>query len=188
MAFFASAFVAGVTVIAAIVPAINIPGHAGAPPPAFPAPPGYLLPWVGGEIHTVSQGEETSFTHNGTAAYAFDFDLVYDTVVAARSGKVTMVYDGSNTGGCSRFYSSSANYVVIDHGDGTSGLYLHLAYDSATVTVGQIVQQGEAIASVGRDRRNVRGRGHGARTAPALPGRADATGQVLHTVAAGCVR
>ena len=62
--------------------------------------PGYLLPWAGGEIHSVTQGEETTLTHNGTAAYAFDFDLDYETVVAARAGKVAYVRDDSNSGGC----------------------------------------------------------------------------------------
>ena len=149
MALFVSALGIGITVLASIVPAINIPGHPGGQPPPFPAPPGYVLPWVGGEIHAVTQGEETSFTHNGTAAYAFDFDLSYDTVVAARGGRVTSVREDSNLGGCSRFYSASANYVVIDHGDGTSGLYLHLAYDSVTVEVGQMVARGEPIAISG---------------------------------------
>ena len=117
--------------------------------PQFPAPAGYLLPWAGGEIHAVNQGEETSFTHNGLAAYAFDFDLDYDTVVAARGGRVQFVRDESNAGGCSAVYASASNYVVIDHGDGTSSLYLHLAYDSALVAVGQIVERGEPIAVSG---------------------------------------
>jgi hypothetical protein len=149
LAFFASALVASVTLIAAIVPAINIPGHPGTEAPIFPAPAGYLLPWAGGEIHDVTQGEETTFTHNGLSAYAFDFDLNYETVVAARSGKVTMVYAGSNSGGCSEFYSNSTNYIVIDHGDGTAGLYMHLAYDSVTVKPGDLVTQGQAIAISG---------------------------------------
>ncbi len=149
MAFFASALLGSVTLIAAIVPAINIPGRPGTGAPLFPAPPGYLLPWAGGEIHTVSQGEETTFTHNGLAAYAFDFDLSYATVVASRSGKVVMAYAGSNSGGCSRFYSNSTNYVVIDHGDGTASLYMHLAYDSVTVNVGDSVAAGQPIAISG---------------------------------------
>jgi hypothetical protein len=149
LAFFASAILGSVTLIAAIVPAINIPGRPGTEPPLFPAPPGYLLPWAGGEIHGVSQGEETTFTHNGLAAYAFDFDLSYETVVAARSGKVIMAYAGSNSGGCSRYYSNSTNYVVIDHGDGTAGLYMHLAYDSVSVNVGDIVSQGQPLGISG---------------------------------------
>jgi murein DD-endopeptidase MepM/ murein hydrolase activator NlpD len=149
LAFFASALFASCTLIAAIVPAINIPGRPGTEPPLFPAPPGYVLPWAGGEIHTTTQGEETTFTHNGLNAYAFDFDLQYETVVAARSGKVVMAYAGSNSGGCSRFYSNSTNYVVIDHGDGTAGLYMHLAYDSISVKPGDLVAQGQPIAISG---------------------------------------
>ena len=117
--------------------------------PQFPAPAGYLLPWAGGEIHAVSQGEETPFTHNGLAAYAFDFNLNYDAVVAARGGRVQFVRDDSNAGGCSAVYQSASNYVVVDHGDGTSSLYLHLAYDSALVTVGQIIERGEPLAVSG---------------------------------------
>jgi murein DD-endopeptidase MepM/ murein hydrolase activator NlpD len=149
LTFIATAFLFTFSVIAAIVPAINIPSHEGGDEPLFPAPPGYLLPWVGGEIESVTQGEETSFTHNGLAAYAYDFGLNYDTVVAARSGRVTLVYDGSNRGGCSAFYSTFTNYVVIDHGDGTSGVYMHLAHGSATVLPGQEVAQGEPIAISG---------------------------------------
>lgn len=149
MAFFASAIFGAVTLIAAIVPAINIPGRPGTETPLFPAVPGYVLPWAGGEIHAVSQGEETTFTHNGLTAYAFDFDLSYATVVASRSGKVILAYAGSNSGGCSRFYSSSTNYVAIDHGDGTVGLYMHLAYDSVSVNVGDIVAQGQPIGVSG---------------------------------------
>jgi murein DD-endopeptidase MepM/ murein hydrolase activator NlpD len=125
-----------------------MPGGSGQEP-LFPAPPGYVLPWAGGEIHSVTQGEDTSFTHNGAAAYGVDFDLSYDTVVAARSGRVAMVRDDSNSGGCSAYYSASANYVVIDHGDGMASLYLHLAYDSVQVQVGQEVRRGEAIGVSG---------------------------------------
>ena len=138
-----------VSVVAAVVPALELPGHVGADKPPFPAPPGYVLPWPGGELHSVTQGEETSLTHNGAAAYAFDFDLTYDTVVAARAGKVTMVRQDSNVGGCSASFSGSANYVLVDHGDGTSALYLHLAQNSVVVHVGDVVDRGEALAISG---------------------------------------
>jgi hypothetical protein len=97
----------------------------------------------------VTQGEETSFTHNRRAAYAFDFDLSYDTVVAARPGRVAMVFDGSNRGGCDPALNVASNYVVIDHGDGTSALYLHLAYDSVIVAPGDLVSRGQALAISG---------------------------------------
>ncbi|MBI2723888.1 MAG: M23 family metallopeptidase [Chloroflexi bacterium] len=138
-----------VTMVAAIIPGIDLPGRTAASPPEFPAPPGYLLPWGGGQIYSVTQGEDTTFTHNGAAAYALDLSLTYDTVVAARSGRVTMVRQDSNAGGCTSEFSGAANYVVIDHGDGTSSLYLHLAYNGVTVKPGDLVAQGQPIAIAG---------------------------------------
>jgi murein DD-endopeptidase MepM/ murein hydrolase activator NlpD len=149
MGFLASAILSAVAFIAATIPTINLPGGRDTNDELFPAPPGYLLPWAGGRIHAVTQGEETTFTHNGLAAYGFDFDLNYDTVVAARSGKVALTYDGSNLGGCDPALNIASNYVVIDHGDGTSALYLHLAYDSVQVTAGDIVSRGQALAISG---------------------------------------
>jgi murein DD-endopeptidase MepM/ murein hydrolase activator NlpD len=144
-----SAVAVAVTFVAAIAPPIHIPGQSRSEEGRFPAPPGYLLPWAGGEIHTVTQGEETTFTHNGSTAYAYDFDLSYDTIVAARSGKVLRVREDSNAGGCDPSFSTAANYVVIDHGDGTTALYLHLAYNGVTVAPGDIVDQGDPIAISG---------------------------------------
>lgn len=149
MGFLASAFLSVVALIAATIPTINLPGGRDPDDELFPAPPGYLLPWAGGRIHSVTQGEETTFTHNGLAAYGFDFDMNYDTVVAARSGKVALTYEGSNIGGCDPALNIASNYVVIDHGDGTSALYLHLAFDSVQVNVGDVVSRGQAIAISG---------------------------------------
>jgi murein DD-endopeptidase MepM/ murein hydrolase activator NlpD len=149
MGFLASAILTAVAFIAASIPSINLPGGRNGNDDLYPAPPGYLLPWGGGRIHTVTQGEETTFTHNGLAAYGFDFDMNYDTVVAARSGKVALVYDSSNVGGCDPALNVASNYVVIEHGDGTSALYLHLAFDSAQVAIGDIVSRGQAIAISG---------------------------------------
>lgn len=149
MGLLASAFAAFCTLILAIIPAANLPGASSDDRPPFPAPPGYLLPWMGGEIHAATQGEETSLTHNGRAAYAFDFDLHYDIVAAARAGRVTAVRQDSDRGGCGREYAGAANYVLIDHGDGTSALYLHLAPKAVLVLPGQFVDQGQGIAVSG---------------------------------------
>lgn len=150
MLFLAPALVSAVTFLAALVPPIHIGSQPPKPVgPQYPAPEGYLLPWAGGEIHLVTQGENTSFTHNGLAAYAFDFDLSYETIVAARGGRVSLVRADSNSGGCSAIYSSATNYVVIDHGDGTSAAYLHLAYGAVMVHPGDVVEQGQPIAVSG---------------------------------------
>jgi hypothetical protein len=151
VSFLVSAIAATVTIFAAVLPPIGAPGFAGgqgAHPP-FPAPPGYLLPWTAGQIHTITQAEETTFTHNGSSAYAFDFNLNFDSVIASRGGTVTFVRTDSNVGGCSSAFSKSANYVVIDHGDGTSALYLHLAESGVFVRPGDVVAQGQIIAASG---------------------------------------
>jgi murein DD-endopeptidase MepM/ murein hydrolase activator NlpD len=145
----ASAVLAAVTFVAAVIPSISIPTGGSDDEPLYPAAPGYLLPWQGGRIHAVTQGEETSFTHNGLAAYGLDFDLNYDTVVASRSGRVAMVYDGSNRGGCDPALNVASNFVVVDHGDGTAALYLHLAFDSAVVAPGDLVSRGQPLAISG---------------------------------------
>jgi murein DD-endopeptidase MepM/ murein hydrolase activator NlpD len=131
------------------IPTAGLPSRDPGPGPVYPAPPGYLLPWEGGRIHDVTQGEETTFTHNGRLAYAFDFNLNYDTVVAARSGRVTHLRMNSNAGGCGGEFAGAANYIVIDHGDGTSAQYLHLAYASSELALGDLVRQGEPIAISG---------------------------------------
>jgi murein DD-endopeptidase MepM/ murein hydrolase activator NlpD len=139
---------AAMSLVAAIAPPLALVPHKG-DEPQFPAPSGYMLPWQGGSIEDVTQGEETSITHNGLAAYAFDFGMAYDPIVAARGGRVARLSDSSNVGGCDPSFASASNYLVIDHGDGTSSLYLHLAYDSIAVEVGALVTRGEAIAVSG---------------------------------------
>jgi murein DD-endopeptidase MepM/ murein hydrolase activator NlpD len=147
--FLASLVAFSLPLLAAVVPNFGPPSDSTPAQPPFPAPPGYMLPWIAGDAHAVTQGEDTTLTHNGLAAYAFDFDLDYQIVVAARGGRVVMVRQDSTVGGCNATFSGTANYVVIDHGDGTSGLYLHLAPHAVLVQVGQVIAQGDAIGVSG---------------------------------------
>jgi murein DD-endopeptidase MepM/ murein hydrolase activator NlpD len=123
------------------------PEHEAPEPPPFPAPPGYRLPWPAGVPHLVTQGAGGTFSH--TAMDAYDFDLRFEVIVAARGGRVAMVREDGYLGGCDPSYGTHENYIVIDHGDGTAALYLHIDYDGALVTEGQLVRQGDAIAYSG---------------------------------------
>ena len=60
--------------------------------------------------------------------YALDFDLDEgDLIAAVRGGKASYIKDDIDSDVCGNdSFVSKANYVVIDHGDGTSALYLHL--------------------------------------------------------------
>jgi len=115
--------------------------------PVFPAPAGYRLPWAAGLSHAVAQAPGGKPTHQ--SLYAWDFDLQYELVLAARGGRVSMVRASERIGGCDSALGGRANYILIDHGDGTSALYLHIDYEGALVQEGALVAQGDAIAYSG---------------------------------------
>jgi hypothetical protein len=118
------------------------------------APGSYRLPWHHGTSMWLSQdcNDACCNDHVGTDAYAWDFaDGTFFDVVAARSGTVTHVKIDSTTGCASSSCASYANYIVIDHGDGTQSTYLHLLGSSLdpSVTCGAWVQQGQRLATAG---------------------------------------
>lgn len=61
-------------------------------------------------------------------------------IVASQSGTVTTA--GWNAGGY-------GNYVIIDHGNGYSTLYAHMKTGSIVVSLGQKVNQGQVIGTMG---------------------------------------
>ena len=62
-------------------------------------------------------------------------------ITAAKSGQVIISEEGTGS------TWSYGNYVVIDHGDGTTTLYAHMSYRA--VSEGEIVTQGQYIGDVG---------------------------------------
>jgi murein DD-endopeptidase MepM/ murein hydrolase activator NlpD len=112
---------------------------------AAPTSP-YKLPIGAGEIVEVTQGNNgTSHTHGG----AWAFDLITSqasfTVVAARPGTVLGVRSDSSVSCDNKLCWTEANYVVVDHGDGTAALYLHLAKGEVYVKRGESVGQGQPL-------------------------------------------
>ena len=71
--------------------------------------------------------------HNGIDLAAYQGTPIY----ATRSGTVTTATEGAEAG----------NYVVINHGDGFSSVYMHMYY--YIVSPGQYVSAGECIGYVG---------------------------------------
>lgn len=109
-----------------------------------------LLPFEEGMVVAVSQGHHGGFSHNGTSAYAIDFPVDEGTlIVAMKAGIVRSTKEDSDSGCGSSECSSQANYVIIDHGDGSRAIYYHLQKDGALVDEGEIVGAGQAIGLSG---------------------------------------
>ncbi len=114
---------------------------------------GFLLPFACGDRHRVTQGNNGSVSHMGRTAYAYDFALGLNTaVLAMRSGVVRFTRDSTNPG--DNCYSGGgpecrdfANYVILEHADGTGTAYVHL--NRVDVQVGQRISQGDQVGLSG---------------------------------------
>jgi murein DD-endopeptidase MepM/ murein hydrolase activator NlpD len=111
----------------------------------------FYLPFPAGVSYRVIQGNNSvTGDHFGAEGYAWDFSMPEGSLVLApRGGVVLMTKSDSNSGGYNYYNGYFANYVVIDHGDGTQSLFLHLMYHGVLVQPGQHVVRGQPIAYSG---------------------------------------
>lgn len=110
----------------------------------------YALPYQPGHAFRVTQADDGAFSHTGPERHAIDWMMPEGTpVLAARGGVVVSTKDDSDTGGPDRRFENSANYVLIEHRDGTIGNYAHLLKHGVRVKIGQVVQPGEEIGLSG---------------------------------------
>lgn len=110
----------------------------------------YKLPFIKGAEVYVSQGYHGETSHKGLSSYAVDFPVPVGTpVYAAREGVVVGAEGNNNFGGASPEYRQYANYVIIEHSDGTMGNYYHLKQGGAAVSIGQKVLKGDLIGYSG---------------------------------------
>jgi MYXO-CTERM domain-containing protein len=115
---------------------------------AFEGPP-LQVPWQCGVTKPCTQGHN-GFSHTGTSEFAWDFDVNHgEEVWAASAGTVTHIRMNMPDGGCDESYAPDANYVVVDHGDGTSITYVHLLADSSPLELGDAIVPGMLIGHVG---------------------------------------
>jgi murein DD-endopeptidase MepM/ murein hydrolase activator NlpD len=106
---------------------------------------GYKLPYPGGVTYKVGRSFDQ---HNN----AVDFGLpVNSMVVAARGGVVKEVKQSNTAYACNSNYAVYNNQIVIYHPDtNLYDYYLHIATNSAMVSVGQTILQGQPIAKSGQ--------------------------------------
>jgi murein DD-endopeptidase MepM/ murein hydrolase activator NlpD len=121
-------------------------------PRARPRPYVYALPYPHGRTFAVLQGFHGEFSHRGSNEYAVDFNCPVATpVTAARPGIVVAVNASAQGSGTTPEFLDDrrANFVLILHGDGTLGEYMHLAPSGVEVTPGQAVRRGQELGLSG---------------------------------------
>lgn len=114
------------------------------------------LPWAAGQSVYLTQDadDDCCSDHVGSNKWAWDF-AAYDgsafDVVAPQAGTVVHVKMSSKSGCGDSKCVNDANYLVIDHGDGTQTTMLHLAHGSLdpAVQCGTFVRRGQRLATTG---------------------------------------
>jgi MYXO-CTERM domain-containing protein len=112
--------------------------------------PTLQLPWTCGGTERCSQAHNGG-SHTGASRWAWDFVLQDgEEIWAASAGVVTHVKKDSTVSGCNSAYIADANFVTIDHGDGTSIIYAHMRTGSIPLEVGDEVEVGDLVGKVGQ--------------------------------------
>jgi len=107
----------------------------------------YELPYKEGTKFKVVQGYGGRFSHKNKAA--LDFAMPVGTpIYAARGGIVFSFKDNSDEGGPFSKYGKKANYIIIQHDDGSFGCYWHLKKNGVVVKSG-VVNTGQLIGYSG---------------------------------------
>jgi hypothetical protein len=124
------------------------PATVGCPDATYPdwATSPYVLPYPVGVAHSVDLNNCSESFHGPGEPdqFAVDFAMPIGTVVtASRDGTVVAVEES----GVDLAFPN--NLVVVDHGDGTFGQYMHLTENGAEVSVGEAVVRGDAIGYSG---------------------------------------
>ena len=110
----------------------------------------YIIPFTNGTVFRMGLSNcSASFHAPGSPhQYAFDFDFpVGHEFIAARGGTVVKVEEGSSD---NMINNGVGNYLVIDHGDGTFGWYLHSPQDGIYVESGDRVNRRDVLGVVGQ--------------------------------------
>ena len=110
----------------------------------------YSLPFAPGNSFLISQGYNGAYSHFGPDQFAIDWRMPVGTPVhAARAGIVVGIKSDSDVGGNDSNYDWDANYILIQHPDGTLAQYVHLMKGGSKVALGQHVESGEWIGLSG---------------------------------------
>lgn len=110
---------------------------------------GYKLPWKKGLIGYAFSKDASGHVNQ------VDFDIqglaASGDVLASKPGTVVFVKESSNSGACGNFSNvwKQANMVVVQHAPAEFSWYVHLAYNSVPVNVGDVVTFGTKLGVEG---------------------------------------
>lgn len=114
---------------------------------------GFKLPLRCHKTARITQGNNGAYSHNGRSRYAFDFGLPRGTpLVAVADGRVVARRGATRPGdacwsGGGPSCANKANYVVLQHDDGTQTTYAHL--NEPSVRLGARVTRGQKVGLSG---------------------------------------
>lgn len=109
---------------------------------------GYALPF----LHCDEARRCTAPSHFTlqNSCHCVDFYLPIGTPVCAIDDGVVVARESRhNTGGYQKRWYNKANYVIVRHANGRESVYVHLAWRSVLVSVGEYVTRGQVIAQSG---------------------------------------
>ncbi len=112
----------------------------------------YSPPFASGQTFIIGQAFGGTFSHSEPHSYhAVDLSMPSGTAVhAARQGVVMDTARWFHGAGEDRErYGERANYVRIEHADGSMAVYAHLDYDGVLVKPGERVARGQQIGRSG---------------------------------------
>lgn len=96
------------------------------------------------------QGNNGVSTHTGTLKYAVDFKLPVGTpILAVRGGTVAAAASHFKKGGLDSKLRPRANFVSVQHSDGSYARYFHLRHNGVLVARGDTVAAGDQIGLSG---------------------------------------
>lgn len=112
--------------------------------------PRHWVPFREGFQTKVMQGYHGGQSHTADLAMSVDLKCNEgDPIAASRDGTVWSVKEDSDAGCADRSCMHEANYVILDHGDGTFSEYYHLRHLGVLVEEGDRVCAGQVIGLCG---------------------------------------
>ena len=110
----------------------------------------HAVPFREGYRTKIMQAFHGYVSHKDDLAYSVDMKCEEgDAITASRDGRVWKVREDSNSGCSDPKCMDQANYVILDHGDGTYSEYYHLRHYGVLVEEGDKVCAGEVIGICG---------------------------------------